>query len=48
VTDKLCQLAQGLRDDVASGRQGYAFIFNAANAQIEKLAKSVKEKMQMQ
>ena len=45
-TDKLCQLAQELRDDVAKEPQTSR---NAAKAaQIEKLAKSVREKMQMQ
>jgi hypothetical protein len=49
-TDKLCQLAQELRNDVAKNAQDAPPPrMNAAKAgQIEKLAKSVKEKMQMQ
>ena len=48
-TDKLCQLAHELRDDVTRGGKDTPSSLNAAKAaQIEKLAKSVKEKMQMQ
>jgi hypothetical protein len=48
-TDKLCQLAQELRDDVAKSTNNTQPRLNAAKAaQIEKLAKSVREKMQMQ
>ena len=48
-TDKLCQLAQELRDEVAKSAQDAPPRVSAAKAgQIEKLAKSVKEKMQMQ
>ena len=48
-TGKICQLAQQLRDDVARGGDGTTAADNAARAaQIEKLAKSVKEKTQMQ
>jgi hypothetical protein len=48
-TEKLCQLAQELRDDVAKGTTDAPGRVNATKAgQIEKLAKSVKEKMQMQ
>lgn len=48
-TAKLSQLAQELRDDVARGGKDSPASVNAAKAaQIEKLAKSVKQKMQMQ
>lgn len=48
-TEKLCLLAQQLRDEVAKGSKDAPASLNAAKAaQIEKLAKSVKEKMQMQ
>ena len=48
-TAKLTQLAQELRDDVARGGKDSPASVNAAKAaQIEKLAKSVKQKMQMQ
>ena len=48
-TDKLCLLAEQLRDDVAKGSKDTPAGLNAAKAaQIEKLAKTVKEKMQMQ
>lgn len=48
-TDKLCQLAQELRDDVAkSTRDASPRVDAAKAAQIEKLAKSVRAKMQMQ
>jgi hypothetical protein len=48
-TDKLCQLAQELRDEVANGAKDTPGGVNAAKAaQIEKLAKGVREKMQMQ
>jgi len=48
-TEKLCQLAQELRDDVANGTSDAPGRVNSAKAgQIEKLAKNVKEKMQMQ
>jgi hypothetical protein len=48
-TDKLCQLAQELRDDVNRGGKDTPSSLNAAKAaKIEKLAKSVREKMQMQ
>ena len=48
-TTKLCQLAQDLRDDVAKGGKNTPAGLNATRAsQIEKLAKSVKEKTQMQ
>ena len=48
-TAKLCQLAQELRDEVAgSSKQSPPSIDAAKAAQIEKLAKSVKQKMQMQ
>jgi len=48
-TDKLCLLAEQLRDDVAKGSKDTPAGLNAAKAaQIEKLAKNVKEKMQMQ
>jgi hypothetical protein len=48
-TDKLCLLAQQLRDDLANGTKDTSAGLDAAKAaQIEKLAKSVKEKTQMQ
>lgn len=48
-TEKLCLLAQQLRDDVTKGSKDAPASLNAAKAaQIEKLAKSVKEKTQMQ
>lgn len=45
-TDKLCQLAQELRDEVA--KEPPTSRNSAKAAQIEKLAKSVREKVQMQ
>ena len=48
-TDKLCLLAEQLRDDVAKGSKDTPAGLNAAKAaQIEKLAKNVKDKMRMQ
>jgi hypothetical protein len=48
-TNKLFQLAQELRDDVAKSSKDNPAAVNAAKAaQIEKLAKSVKEQMKMQ
>jgi len=47
-TNKLCLLAQQLRDDVTQDGKDSRNLNAAKAAQIEKLAKSVKEKMQSQ
>src|SRR5271165_421255 len=48
-TGKLCLLAEQLRDDVAKGSKDTPAGINAAKAaQIEKLAKNVKDQMRMQ